>query len=136
MSMNFLSEIKTNHKLFATFSVRQEIDRRIQEKEDEFENTRKNHIRTLDALQGRLEEEAKAKAEVGPNSSIFIHMYFLYFFSYCFLQALRMKKKLEADINELEHAVENSNKTNAEAQKTIKRYVNVSEIFVSYNFQV
>lgn len=83
--------------------VRQEIDRRIQEKEDEFDNTRKNHIRTLDALQGRLEEEAKAKAE-----------------------ALRMKKKLESDINELEHAIEASAKTNAEAQKTIKRYVNVS----------
>ncbi|ODM92650.1 Myosin heavy chain, muscle [Orchesella cincta] len=79
--------------------VKQEIDRRIQEKEEEFENTRKNHIRTLDSLQGRLEEEAKAKAE-----------------------ALRMKKKLESDINELEQAVESANKTNADAQKSIKRY--------------
>ncbi|CAL8133772.1 unnamed protein product [Orchesella dallaii] len=79
--------------------VRQEIDRRIQEKEDEFENTRKNHQRALDSMQASLEAEAKAKAE-----------------------ALRMKKKLESDINELELALDHSNKANAEAQKGIKRY--------------
>ncbi len=33
-----------------------------------------------------------------------------------------MKKKLEADINELEVALENANAANAEAQRTIKRY--------------
>ncbi|XP_044003233.1 myosin heavy chain, muscle isoform X1 [Aphidius gifuensis] len=79
--------------------VRQEIDRRIQEKEEEFENTRKNHQRTLDSMQASLEAEAKGKAE-----------------------ALRMKKKLEADINELEIALDHANKANAEAQKNIKRY--------------
>ncbi|XP_049825623.1 myosin heavy chain, muscle isoform X4 [Aethina tumida] len=79
--------------------VRQEIDRRIQEKEEEFENTRKNHQRALDSMQASLEAEAKGKAE-----------------------ALRMKKKLEADINELEIALDHANKANAEAQKTIKRY--------------
>ena len=80
--------------------VRQEIDRRIQEKEEEFENTRlaadcidymfqdhkwimlvtqkqclpirKNHARALDSMQASLEAEARAKAE-----------------------ALRIKKKLE-----------------------------------------
>merc|ERR1712055_958527 len=31
--------------------VRQEIDRRIQEKEEEFDNTRKNHQRALDSMQ-------------------------------------------------------------------------------------
>ncbi|KAL0119514.1 hypothetical protein PUN28_007766 [Cardiocondyla obscurior] len=79
--------------------VRQEIDRRIQEKEEEFENTRKNHQRALDSMQASLEAEAKGKAE-----------------------ALRMKKKLEADINELEIALDHANKANAEAQKNIKRY--------------
>lgn len=79
--------------------VRQEIDRRIQEKEEEFENTRKNHQRALDSMQASLEAEAKGKAE-----------------------ALRMKKKLESDINELEIALDHANKANAEAQKTIKRY--------------
>ncbi|XP_021952513.2 myosin heavy chain, muscle isoform X2 [Folsomia candida] len=79
--------------------IRQEVDRRIQEKEEEFENTRKNHQRTMESMQASLEAEAKGKAE-----------------------ALRMKKKLEADINELELALDHANKACAEAQKSIKRY--------------
>jgi len=79
--------------------VRQEIDRRIAEKEEEFENTRKNHARAMDSMQASLESEQRAKAE-----------------------ALRIKKKLEGDINELEIALDHANKANAEAQKAIKRY--------------
>merc|ERR1712080_73779 len=73
-------------------NVRQEIDRRIAEKEDEFENSRKNHARAMESVQN-------AKAE-----------------------ALRMKKNLEGEINELEIAVDHANKANNEAQKAIKRY--------------
>merc|ERR1712179_526452 len=58
--------------------VRQEIDRKIQEKIEEFDNTRKNHQRAMDSLQASLEAESRGKAE-----------------------ALRLKKKLESDINEL-----------------------------------
>merc|ERR1712077_189385 len=76
-----------------------EIDRKIQEKVEEFENTRKNHQRAMDSLQASLEAEARAKAE-----------------------ALRIKKKLESDINELEIALDHANKANAEAHKGIKRY--------------
>merc|ERR1739844_252098 len=79
--------------------VRQEIDRKIQEKEEEFDNTRKNHMRAMDSLQASLEAEARAKAE-----------------------ALRIKKKLESDINELEIALDHANKANTEAHKSIKRY--------------
>merc|ERR1712121_342767 len=79
--------------------VKQEIDRKIAEKEEEFENTRKNHLRAMDSLAASLEVEQKSKAE-----------------------ALRIKKKLEGDINELEIALDHSNKANAEAMKTIKRY--------------
>merc|ERR1719495_1152270 len=79
--------------------VRQEIDRRIQEKEEEFDNTRKNHARAMDSMQASLESEQRAKAE-----------------------ALRIKKKLEGDINELEIALDHANKANSEAQKSIKRY--------------
>merc|ERR1712117_600446 len=79
--------------------VRQEIDRKIQEKEEEFDNTRKNHQRAMDSMQASLEAETRAKAE-----------------------ALRIKKKLESDINELEIALDHSNKANAEAHKAIKRY--------------
>merc|ERR1712166_1445328 len=79
--------------------VRQEIDRKIQEKEEEFDNSRKNHQRAMDSLQASLEAESRAKAE-----------------------ALRIKKKLESDINELEIALDHANKANAEAHKSIKRY--------------
>merc|ERR1712184_233878 len=79
--------------------VRQEIDRRIAEKEEEFENSRKNHARAMDSMQASLESEQRAKAE-----------------------ALRIKKKLEGEINELEIALDHANKANNEAQKSIKRY--------------
>merc|ERR1712008_519960 len=62
-------------------------------------NTRKNHSRAMDSLQASLEAESRAKAE-----------------------ALRIKKKLESDINELEIALDHANKANAEAHKSIKRY--------------
>merc|ERR1719402_988747 len=79
--------------------VRQEIDRRVAEKEEEFNNTRKNHIRAMESLNASFESEQRAKAE-----------------------ALRIKKKLEGDINELEIALDHANKANNEAQKAIKRY--------------
>merc|ERR1711936_1531692 len=79
--------------------VRQEIDRKIQEKIEEFDNTRKNHQRAMDSLQASLDAENRAKTE-----------------------ALRIKKKLESDINELEIALDHANKANAEAHKSIKRY--------------
>ena len=50
-------------------------------------------------MQASLEAEGRAKAE-----------------------ALRIKKKLESDINELEVALDHANKANSEANKAIKRY--------------
>ncbi|XP_050734450.1 myosin heavy chain, muscle-like [Eriocheir sinensis] len=78
--------------------VKQEIDRRIQEKEEEFDNTRKCHIRALESMQGSLEAEAKSKAE-----------------------ALRLKKKLESDINELEISLDHSSKAYSDLQRSYKK---------------
>jgi len=90
--------------------VRQEIDRKIQEKEEEFDNTRKNHQRAMDSLGASLEAEQRAKSE-----------------------GLRIKKKLESDINELEIALDHSNKANSEGQKAIKRYQgNLRDTIQSY----
>ncbi|CAL1527462.1 unnamed protein product [Lymnaea stagnalis] len=80
-------------------SVRSEIDRRIQDKEEEFENTRRNHQRSIESMQASLEAEAKGKAE-----------------------ALRIKKKLEQDINELEVALDQANRGKAELEKNVKKY--------------
>merc|ERR1719489_375998 len=79
--------------------VKQDIDRKIAEKEEEFDNTRKNHARAMDSMQASLECEQGAKAE-----------------------ALRIKKKLEGEINEFEIALDHANKANNEGQKAIKRY--------------
>merc|ERR1711971_639908 len=76
--------------------TRQEIDRKIAEKVD---NTRKNHQRAMDSLQASLDAENRAKTE-----------------------GLRLKKKLEGDINELEIALDHANKANSEAHKSIKRF--------------
>ncbi|XP_050929630.1 myosin-16 [Lates calcarifer] len=78
--------------------VKADIDRRIHEKEEEFEVTRKNHARAVESLQASLEAEAKGRAE-----------------------ALRMKKKMEADLNEMEIQLEHANRNNAELVKTLKK---------------
>merc|ERR1712025_418577 len=44
-------------------NVKQEIDRRVAEKEDEFNNTRKNHARAMDSIGASLEAEQRSKAE-------------------------------------------------------------------------
>merc|ERR1712126_651892 len=79
--------------------VRQEIERRIAEKEEEFQATRKNFGKAVDNMQSALEQESKGKAE-----------------------ALRMKKKLESDVGELEVSLDHANAANVETQKVIKRY--------------
>merc|ERR1711963_723610 len=79
--------------------VKQEIERRIKEKEEEFEGLRKTHQRAIESMQSSLENESRAKNE-----------------------AFRHKKKLEADLNELDIALEHANGANAEAQQTIKKY--------------
>uniref|UniRef100_A0AAF5I0Q2 Myosin motor domain-containing protein n=1 Tax=Strongyloides stercoralis TaxID=6248 RepID=A0AAF5I0Q2_STRER len=86
--------------------IRSEIEKRLNEKEEEFENTRKNHQRALESMQASLETEARGRTEL-----------------------LKMKKKLESDINELEIALDHASKANIDAQKNIKRYQdNVREL--------
>merc|ERR1712241_1402225 len=55
--------------------------------------------KAIDGMQSALEQESEGKAE-----------------------AQRMKKKLEADVGELEVALEHANAANMETQKTIKKY--------------
>merc|ERR1711936_388669 len=80
-------------------NVRQEIDRRVAEKEEEFNNTRKNHARAMESLGASIEAEQRAKGE-----------------------SLRIKKQLEGEINELEIGLDHANKANSEGIKSIKRY--------------
>jgi len=79
--------------------IRKEVDHRINEKEEQFLGIKKNMTKGIEGMQAALEAEAKGKAE-----------------------ALRMKKKLESDVGELEIALDHSNANNADTQKAIKTY--------------
>ncbi|CAM4808905.1 unnamed protein product [Rotaria magnacalcarata] len=93
--------------------VRQEIERRISEKEEEFENTRRNHARALDSMSASLEGETRSKVE-----------------------ALKQKKKLESDIHELEVALDYSNRSNVDLQKSFKRLQqNISDLQLQFEEQ-
>merc|ERR1719431_1379627 len=72
---------------------------RVAEKEEEFNNTRKNHQRAMESMSASLESEQKAKGE-----------------------ALRVKKALEGEISELEIGLDHANKANSEGLKSVKRY--------------
>merc|ERR1711881_64047 len=76
--------------------VKQEIERRIAQKEDEFASTRKNFGKAIEGMQMALEAETKGKVE-----------------------ALRMKKKLVSDVIDLGIALEHANAANAESQRNI-----------------
>ena len=80
---NFL---KYGLKLIYILNIgRQEIDKRVQEKCDEYEMMKKNQQRLIESLQASLEAESRSKAEV-----------------------IRTKKKLETDIQELENALDHA----------------------------
>merc|ERR1712212_686525 len=64
-----------------------------------FMGVKKNMTKAIEGMQSALETESKGKAE-----------------------ALRMKKKLESDVGELEMSLEHANASNVESQKSIKKY--------------
>merc|ERR1719410_2303920 len=77
--------------------VKQDIERRLAQKDEEFASTKKNFGKALEGMQMALEAETKGKVE-----------------------ALRMKKKLEGDALDLETSLEHANAANAESQRSIK----------------
>merc|ERR1712080_580402 len=77
--------------------VKQEIERRIAQKEEEFATTKKNFGKALEGIQVALADETKGKVE-----------------------ALRMKKKLDNDVIDLGVALEHANAANAESQRNIR----------------
>ncbi|XP_048256830.1 myosin heavy chain, striated muscle-like [Haliotis rufescens] len=88
--------------------VRADIDRRIAEKEEDFENTRRNHQRALESLQASLEAETKGKTE-----------------------AIKMKKKMEQDINELEISLDAAGRARVDAEKIGKKcQVEIKELCI------
>uniref|UniRef100_A0A8C2L2A8 Myosin heavy chain 7 n=1 Tax=Cyprinus carpio TaxID=7962 RepID=A0A8C2L2A8_CYPCA len=74
-----------------------DIERKLAEKDEEMEQSKRNLQRTIDTLQSSLESETRSRNE-----------------------ALRIKKKMEGDLNEMEIQLSQANRQAAEAQKQLK----------------
>uniref|UniRef100_A0A673CR53 Myosin-7 n=1 Tax=Sphaeramia orbicularis TaxID=375764 RepID=A0A673CR53_9TELE len=77
--------------------IKADIERKLVEKDEEMEQSKRNLQRTIDTLQSSLEAECRSRNE-----------------------ALRIKKKMEGDLNEMEIQLSQANRQAAEAQKQLK----------------
>ncbi|XP_059720459.1 myosin-1B-like isoform X2 [Haemorhous mexicanus] len=77
--------------------VKSEIDRKIAEKDEEIDQMKRNHLRIVDSMQSTLDAEIRSRNE-----------------------ALRLKKKMEGDLNEMEIQLSHANRMAAEAQKNLR----------------
>ncbi|VCW76956.1 unnamed protein product, partial [Gulo gulo] len=77
--------------------IKAEIERKLAEKDEEMEQAKRNHLRVVDSLQTSLDAETRSRNE-----------------------ALRVKKKMEGDLNEMEIQLSHANRLAAEAQKQVK----------------
>ncbi|NXU58673.1 MYSS protein, partial [Turnix velox] len=77
--------------------VKGEIDRKIAEKDEEIDQLKRNHLRIVESMQSTLDAEIRSRNE-----------------------ALRLKKKMEGDLNEMEIQLSHANRQAAEAQKNLR----------------
>uniref|UniRef100_A0A674DQD4 Myosin-7 n=1 Tax=Salmo trutta TaxID=8032 RepID=A0A674DQD4_SALTR len=77
--------------------VKADIDRKLAEKDEEMEQSKRNLQRNIDTLQSSLEAECRSRNE-----------------------ALRLKKKMEGDLNEMEIQLSQASRQAAEAHKQMK----------------
>ncbi|XP_064423645.1 myosin-4 [Latimeria chalumnae] len=77
--------------------VKGEVDRKIAEKDEEMEQMKRNNIRVVESMQSTLDAEVRSRND-----------------------ALRVKKKMEGDLNEMEIQLSHSNRQAAEAQKQLR----------------
>uniref|UniRef100_A0A8D2Q0A2 Myosin heavy chain n=1 Tax=Zosterops lateralis melanops TaxID=1220523 RepID=A0A8D2Q0A2_ZOSLA len=77
--------------------VKAEIDRKVAEKDEEIDQLKRNHLRVVESLQSSLDAEIRSRNE-----------------------ALRLKKKMEGDLNEMEIQLSHANRVAAEAQKNLR----------------
>ncbi|KAM9177672.1 myosin heavy chain, skeletal muscle, adult-like [Mergus octosetaceus] len=77
--------------------VKSEIDRKIAEKDEEIDQLKRNHLRIVESMQSTLDAEIRSRNE-----------------------ALRLKKKMEGDLNEMEIQLSHANRVAAEAQKNLR----------------
>nr|XP_020137452.1 myosin-7B isoform X6 [Microcebus murinus] len=88
-----LEETKTLRIQLELSQVKAEVDRKLAEKDEECANLRRNHQRAVESLQASLDAETRARNE-----------------------ALRLKKKMEGDLNDLELQLGHATRQATEAQ--------------------
>ncbi|XP_041950931.1 myosin-6 [Alosa sapidissima] len=77
--------------------VKADIERKLAEKDEEMEQAKRNYQRMVESLQTNLESETRSRNET-----------------------LRIKKKMEGDLNEMEIQLSQANRQAADAQKQLK----------------
>ncbi|XP_026636078.1 myosin-2 isoform X3 [Microtus oregoni] len=77
--------------------VKSEIDRKIAEKDEEIDQLKRNHIRVVESMQSTLDAEIRSRND-----------------------AIRIKKKMEGDLNEMEIQLNHSNRMAAEALRNYR----------------
>ncbi|XP_019736729.1 myosin heavy chain, fast skeletal muscle-like isoform X1 [Hippocampus comes] len=77
--------------------VKGEIDRKLAEKDEEMEQIKRNSQRVIESMQTALDAEIRSRND-----------------------ALRLKKKMEGDLNEMEIQLSHANRQAAEAQKQLR----------------
>ncbi|XP_071773558.2 myosin, heavy chain 7B, cardiac muscle, beta a [Centroberyx gerrardi] len=77
--------------------IKADVDRKLAEKDEEIDNLRRNHQRTLESMQTTLDAEAKSRNE-----------------------AVRLRKKMEGDLNEMEVQLNHANRQASESQKLLR----------------
>ncbi|XP_040926920.1 myosin heavy chain, fast skeletal muscle-like isoform X2 [Betta splendens] len=77
--------------------VKSEIDRKLAEKDEEIEQIKRNSQRVIESMQTTLDAEVRSRND-----------------------ALRVKKKMEGDLNEMEIQLSHANRQAAEAQKQLR----------------
>nr|XP_056707484.1 myosin-4 [Euleptes europaea] len=77
--------------------VKSDIDRRIAEKDEEIDQLKRNHLRVVESMQSSLDAEVRSRND-----------------------ALRIKKKMEGDLNEMEIQLSHANRQAAEAFKNLR----------------
>ncbi|KAK5895237.1 hypothetical protein CesoFtcFv8_011849 [Champsocephalus esox] len=77
--------------------IRSDIERKIAEKDEEIDNLRRGHQRALETLQASYETEIRNRSE-----------------------AVRLRKKMESDMNEMEVQLGHANRQAAESQRIIR----------------
>ncbi|XP_053558301.1 myosin-7 [Bombina bombina] len=90
-------EGKILHIQLELHQVKADFERKLAEKDEEIEQAKRNHQRVVDTLQTSLEAETRSRNE-----------------------ALRIKKKMEGDLNEMEIQLSQANRAATEAQKQVK----------------